>query len=326
MAFNNEYVPPEVAEYVKIAKLAHIEEGHTIKLRHLYESNGEPCSLNKSRALALTRSADGWVWYCHRCGTKGGLKKLFMSTQDALEYVKNRSVTKVKYSTDTFSLPPDVVRITQNDYHYSVRNIPWNAITWLRKYDIIPELLDRYFICWSPSLNRVIIPIHSSIYTVPNFKQTELIGWCGRDVDERSKEDRALLNIPKYLIKRKTSNRLIFASKGPLPSEEAPAVMVEDVLSAIRVSSAANCHAFAMLNTDVPRDLLDRLGHNRRIILWLDNNMTVKMIQMAANFRQLGYKVSYISTQKDPKCYNNQGIATTIRASMKSEGCGIHTN
>jgi DNA polymerase elongation subunit (family B) len=55
-------------------------------------------------------------------------------------------------------------------------------------------------------------------------------------------------------------------------------------------------------------------------------NQTDEFMKQVLEQRQLGYKVSYISTQKDPKCYNNQGIATTIRASMKSEGCGIHTN
>lgn len=313
------HIPDEVYEIINNKE--HFPEGTTIKVRHNYDDDGNVCSVHKSRALAITHKDGGWTWFCHRCGNKGGIKEFKMSASQVLEHIKERQ-SKVPLP-EGCQLPEDVVPITKNDINSGTRRCAWDALTWLLKYDMA-NYLDKYQFFWSPSLGRVITPITSSYWTVPDFTKRSLIGWIGRDPHERTKEERREKGIVKYLIRKSGTERPIYSAIPVLATEFCPVVITEDVISAIRVAGAMNCIAFAILCTDVPRSLLDRIGNRREVILWLDNDMTAKMIQETSRLRSLGYNLRYMSTQKDPKCYNDFGIQHVLKYILKSESTGVH--
>jgi hypothetical protein len=307
-------IPPEVYEIIKAEKL--VPEGATYKIRHHYDYDGVPCSVNKSRALSVTRKDGGWVWNCFRCGARGALKEMALSADEIRERLKQQPQ---KTPLDgSICLPDDTTRIGGKELRYNSRRIPWDAVTWLLKADIREHLLLQYFFGWSPSLHRVIMPIQSSEWTVENFEKSELLGWVGRDPVPRTKEERSKEHIPKYLTRRGNhGQRLLFTGFTEVTDETAPVIIVEDILSAIRVSDATNLRTIALLNTDIPRFLMDKITNKRRVILWLDNDMISKMIQYTSQFRQLGFDVRYVSTNKDPKCYNNVGIRQVVHTLTK---------
>lgn len=309
-------VPDEVMELIKANTMT---EGQTIKVVHQYEDDGTPCSLHKSAALAVTRRRGGWVWWCHRCRCRGGLKEIMRSGDQIREYLESAKVSESKplRPDEKIALPSDTVQIVAKDLVSTNRGIPWDVLTWLLKSNITKQILDNRFIGWSPYENRVIFPITTSEYTTDGkFTSPELVGWVGRDPIERDKETRVELGIPKYITRKAGGHDRIVYSAIPHLANTNVFAIVEDIASALHVSYAANCPAFAILSTDVPRKLLDKLttaNRNAPIVLWLDDDMHAKMIQETAKLRSLGYDIKFVRTHKDPKYYNYAGIRLMLK-------------
>jgi hypothetical protein len=237
-----------------------------------------------------------------------------MTVDQIKEYVKEAG--KKKPLSEGCTLPDDVVRIRQTDMSSNTRRVPWDAITWLLKYDMT-SYLDRYFFGWSPSFHRIIMPIpYSGLLCKGDYKGPKLMGWVGRDPLDRNKTERQQYNIPKYLIRKGGPQRPIFAAQPQVWDVSKPHVIVEDIISAIKVSEAGKCPAYALLNTDVPRWLMEAIGKSQSL-LWLDEDMNSKMIQVTAKYRSLGFDMRYVYTQRDPKCYNNVAIRKMLGYDFK---------
>jgi hypothetical protein len=319
-------VPDEVMDVIKSNLLA---EDETIKVIHQYDDDGVPCSLHKSAALAITRKRGGWTWFCHRCQCRGGLKEILRSGDQVKEYLESAKASTTKPLVPDFNinLPTDTRQIVPADLNSTQRNIPWDVVTWLLKSNITREILNSRFIGWSLSERRIIFPVTTSRYTCDGtFKGRELIGWVGRDPVERTKAERQEKGIPKYITRKAGGVPRIIYSACPIGNENLGMyVLTEDIASAEHVSFAAGCNAFALLSTDVPRSLLDRLSQENNkapIILWLDGDMTGKMISETAKLRTLGYDLRFVRTEKDPKYYSYTGIRLMLKK-MGSENSSV---
>jgi len=317
-------VPVEVYEVIDANKNCGI--GSTFKVKHEYKDTGEACSKFKSQALAITRTDWGWTWFCHRCGNKGGFKRMDnLSAEDIKERI--RTLTK-KEIDPVIHMPHDTIQIHPVDLAGNSGNIPWSAQTWLFENGISGYHLNLFFFGWSPLHRRVIIPVYSSPMTHINFDIPKLVGWVGRDPEKLTREERIKYKRPKYLTKKcKMNNRLLFAA-GPKVMDEINnqlcVILVEDAISAIRVFDASRCWGIGLLCDSVPRFLLDNIGLNKLIILWLDPNMHRKMIQDCIAFRSLGYNIRYVLSKKDPKHYQDYEIRTIIAAASASAN-GVNT-
>ena len=302
-------IPAEVYDIVNLKGQA--PDGESFKVVHEYKDDGSICSKHKSKALAITKKNGGWVWYCHRCGSRGALKAMPMSAEEIKEYLSNQNQVKSP-TTGGVCIPSDTVRLFKDDLSPHTRKAPWDAITWLSMYKV-DNYMNKYYFGWSIEQKRIIMPIWSSEYVGSWLKRDTLMGWAGRDPTDRIKEERVKMNMPKYITRKGAGkDRVIFTAAGPGANSEGYKIIVEDIISAIRVSEAMKCYAFALLNADLPRDLMDSIGNKSKIILWLDSNMVNNMIQTSATYRQLGFDIDWVSTQQDPKKYSDEGIRTVI--------------
>lgn len=226
-------------------------------------------------------------------------------------------------------MPSDTEKIRPVDLSAHEGVIPWTAKTWLLDNNITGYHLFSHYFGWSKLYRRIIMPVYSSSLSHINFQGPKLIGWVGRDPSKLTHEERISYKMPKYLTKKcKMNNRLIYTAGPKTSKSENPGlcvVLVEDIVSAIRIFDASACWGLALLCDSVPRFLLDNIGINRSIILWLDPNMHRKMIQDCIAFRSLGYNIKYVLSKKDPKHYKDHEIRSIVIEAAQSKH-GIRTD
>jgi hypothetical protein len=271
------------------------EVGQTRRIVH------QACSEGKSPALSVIRKSDGFWFYCFRCRELKGFAGDHHKSPAEVEQMLDNLRKQVPYEAqDVIYLPEDCVQMEdgRND------GIPNKAYRWV--WDSMldkPELL-TYGFKWSPSYERVIIPIYEYA-EVSNRVATKLIGWVGREVDCRNKEERKTKGVPKYLTRKSSEYEHIFFHAPNFKSDKY--VIVEDILSAIRVSDALHCNAIALLTTFFPKRLMLKL-RKMSIVVWLDNDQRDTMLKYQAQMSQFKIASRVIISAKDPKKYNDLAI------------------
>lgn len=96
--------------------------------------------------------------------------------------------------------------------------------------------------------------------------------------------------------------------------EGTPVVLVEDILSAIRVGRVTS--AVSLFGSHIPKDwipLLTRLS--REYILWLDEDKYAESLKQARMLRTLGLNATVVRTPEDPKAYD----VSTIRKVLDTD-------
>lgn len=140
------------------------------------------------------------------------------------------------------------------------------------------------------------------------------MGWLGRSVKFATKYEFAANKTAKVITKkRKGVDRLYFhACPVMTRTSQQPAVVVEDVFSAIAVQQATDWDAFALLGNYASVQLMSKIGYNRPIVFWLDQDMKGKMLKYVSLFSRRGYNVKMVCTEKDPKKYTPAQIQTHL--------------
>ncbi len=114
---------------------------------------------------------------------------------------------------------------------------------------------------------------------------------------------------PKWMNVYKSGRKDTFFIAKNMFSQEV--VIVEDILSAIRVSHTVD--AYAMLSTHIPEDLILMLSEMyRSILLWLDRDKGMKIMILARRYRAFGINARAILSEKDPKYYSDKEIRRFI--------------
>lgn len=291
---------------------------YTKRIKHFYSKGGDICSKDKDAACSITRTVNGWIWNCFRCGEFGFVPLENLSPKDSLVILKEKLFNEKVKSYDKVCLPEDYIRINI----VSIEEIPREARDWLRSNEIgVVTCIDND-IGWSSFYKRIIFPI----YSYENNSTKELIGWLGRDIYNLTKEQRKKEKIPKYILKRDSNvKHPIYKIKGTVrypASYKNLVVIVEDILSAIKINKVIDCTTIALLNTFIPPNLiLDNL--TKKYIIWLDKGQELNMINYVNKFSSYGARVKTIMTDLDPKKYNNEKInkyiARTIRRFFRRE-------
>lgn len=271
--------------------------GQIKRVTHLKRQDGTNCSRGKDAALSIVRKADGWWFLCFRCGYSGYIGDS-LKTGDEIEAVLNGLRAEKEFeSLDCITLPADFIRMGEEPEE---EGIPYTAYNWFWEVNITGENFERFNVGWSPVHSRVIVPIYEYATNGEQLAR-KLIGWIGRDVRKLTKTERKAGKISKYLTRKSSDYKRIFFHA---PWKSDTYVIVEDVLSAMKINQVCKVNTFALLTSFVPISMLFKL-RGKNVILWLDSNMLDVMVKATGKGNLLGTHTNYIHTSKDPKYYND---------------------
>lgn len=277
--------------------------GDTIRLCHRFKRDNSVCSMHKDNAMTVHRYVGGWWWKCFRCNESGFVHADYTSPE---ENVKRLMQAPVKHNPvdAEVSLPYDCFNMHEAQMQYN--DLAWQ---WLWKYDMTDELMEQYQVAWSPSYKRIIFPVWDMYLGNQGAVGKDLIGWVGRcpynlPKDQRQKEKR-----PKWLTKRSLDVETLRYYVYRNASEWT--VLVEDVVSAIKVAHSANVNTIALLNKHISKNLMKKL-QGLSCIVWLDDDAKGDALDFVARMNTLGIKTRMISTLKDPKALPSDHIEKLI--------------
>lgn len=264
------------------------ESPGTVNIYHCKEGPGND-------RLYITRSEDGnaILAYCHHCGKRG------VYNVSALEAYKSR---KKREDADYVVSHKGTRRLTlPKDYTGDIREFSAAAQLWLYKAGLTDEEIKHYALGYSPSLDRVILPV---------YKGGDLAMFQSRRVsklDEGHKyKTYKLYDAPFIVDNRDYCHHL---------------VIVEDILSAIRVGRT--CSAHAMLGTGMKDKRINELRKlYKSVIIWMDDdNKEVKKAQLVLkNKLEMYFDPVWLVTGvgSDPKLLTDKEIKIVLDKTIKT--------
>jgi hypothetical protein len=277
----------EVAEAIDaIPSNVRYREGFSTRINH------SQCSKGKSDALVITREKDGWVFYCFRCESNGRIpdKGSKRAVAERLKF-RDKSTSDAKLPSSGFCLPTDSIDILERCYGVDVSK----AKAWLYSGGLDDSDIKKFNIKWSPNWSRVIFPIE---------RNGRLEAWIGRDVNYQKGVSKG----SKYTKQqRKGTDRMDFKIDG-----DNRMVIVEDILSAIKVNKVTGASTWALLTTYFDPNAIASL-RNKVVYFWLDSDMKHKIIKMVAKMRSHGVDAHVVLTDRDPKHCSDRLIKNLIR-------------
>lgn len=98
------------------------------------------------------------------------------------------------------------------------------------------------------------------------------------------------------------------------PLEASRLVIVEDAISAIKVSQNVWVDAMPLLGSHLPLHKITRIRNAAysECIVWLDHDKYKEAMNIAEKIRFTGIKVKVVTSDLDPKCYSTEEIARKI--------------
>lgn len=166
--------------------------------------------------------------------------------------------------------------------HYS-ETIPEEYRKYLEKYELTKDEISRFL--WSETYQRLSYPIYRESSRVAEYLRSN------------TKQPKALYIGEKVLH---------FIGEG------FPTVLVEDILSAIKVGRYAKCSP--VWGSALKKDLRIQLKNEKHVVFWLDSDMYKEAIKQASILRSLGIPSSVIYTEQDPKELTSSQIQKQLRA------------
>ena len=169
--------------------------------------------------------------------------------------------------------------------------LPYEARAWLGQYQLARLDLNRNHIMWSERWSRIIFPY---------FNETELLAWQGRYVGEDKTK-------AKWFSQGKIHEII-----HPLQVNQRKAILVEDIVSAIKISRVYG--AIPIFGSSVSTKQILRLKTIvDEVWFYLDPDMRTKSVKMARLSELLGLKAHVIFSDKDPKEHSHDDIANILR-------------
>jgi len=249
-------------------EIKNCQDGEQIRVDHV----GCPAGEDTRGRLYIKNVGEKYIAFCHNCGTSGSWRAGKQS------WIKRRRV-QTAAETGKVELPSNM--------EYDPDNWPVAARVWLAQAMDVEYAAD-YGIGWSEYHGRLVLPF---------YVLDELAGYQTRRI---LREDDG----PKYLTYR--NKKLPGANL--LESEGAPLVLVEDILSSIKVSSAGYS-SMALLSSNMNGELLTLVNKVTppKVFIWLDddNHQVRKHQRDLAKRVGLTYPVEIVRTSgKDPKVHS----------------------
>jgi hypothetical protein len=217
---------------------AHLRPGEQTRINHV----DCPAGRDTRGRLYIKRKDDNTLLaYCHNCGEYG------ISSSNKTRAIRDLLIENEVAQRDgagELLLPDDIER--NIDYW------PGQARLWPLKYGISPTEVYENNICYSPSWNRIILPV---------YENGKLAFWQGRAVDKGQD--------PKY-VSAKSHPKVMFWAHAPKPGN--CIFIVEDMLSAIKMSRFADAVAMLGTSPDLPC-LTSRIANYKKVGVFLDPDL-----------------------------------------------------
>ena len=261
-----------------------------VAVRQKYCPFCEPDKVS-SHGFVVTRMRNGYSMWCHRCHTKWfvpcngqplSVLRQDLRTKRDRENSKQLAETVVK---QTVVLPSDFTL-----------DIPASGLLWLRTYGVTDAEIKRYRFGYSPSLDRLILPV---------FREEGLVFWQGRNLSADTTRH-------KYLNVRTGRSDVVMTIRN---DKSEYVVVVEDILSALAVARAGY-NAIALLGSYVNFKLLTPVlseWKSKKIRIWLDADKRKECCKYSRQLSAIGINSApIILPTKDPKEYNNEDITKFV--------------
>ncbi len=231
-----------------------------------------------TNAAIVNHNIKYYSLYCNACGHNPVEQKGIQTLEELARIEElNTEASKSSFLQDgKIILPKDITD-----------DIPIEGRLWLYQGGISPTTWKKYGIKYSPSLQRVILPVESN---------NEVVWFQGRAIHKGQK--------PKYLQPSHDKGDTLFAVQD---RQSETAVITEDILSAIRVGKCVD--AFSILGTKISTGQAFKLSKYKKVYTWLDNDKAGK--EGAYNIRRalhLLTDVGNITSDVDPKNLSNKEI------------------
>ena len=178
--------------------------------------------------------------------------------------------------------------------HDCTKAIDYKALEWLSKYEITRQEVIGNDLLWSPSRQMLVFPIRGA--------NNDLLAWQGRSFGDAGKG--------KWFSQGPIHNMLHILALDKFP--DCGIIIVEDIVSAIKVSRYAPC--MPLFGSELSLQLRLRLRHlTRKLVIWLDEDKWANAVGYAHSMEILGVVTHVIYTEKDPKECDDTLIKESIR-------------
>lgn len=285
------YLTPQ--EWDEYLPLAPERDGDQIATNHCKDG------ANNAR-FYIKRSGNKLLAFCHHCGKRG------------IYYLDDHNLPDLKARWDRLQTPPearDGEIYLPYDITHDVREWPQQAHVWLLSASITPDEASKdYGIRYSPFYSRIILPVYHS---------GDLVGYQSRKVFDQGDP------FPKYLSRFKSKD-LSYYYLLNRSGNGTECVVVEDILSAIRINRDTGLAACAVLGNFPSDHCLNWLvSRYSKITIWFDDdNAQVKanQLRLKNTLDQYGVQTRVIKTGRDPKKETAEGISDYLGHNPESDG------
>lgn len=289
-------------ECLDLIKDLDLDEGEQINTFHCKDGKGND-------KLYIKRNKDGYLFYCHHCSQRG-----FVSLRSlASRSLPHRPATARNSISDGATYKPSVSDGgTKGGIHESVQvYLPRDAVNgikrwpsvdakvWILKHGIPMADIDTAGICWSDNLSSIIFPRYCEGHLV-SFQTRKFPAGDG----------------PKYLTYG--DSKAVYdalKTKGEGSGDAKRVVLVEDMLSALKVSQIAS--AFVLGGTAIKDEQLKHLlkSFNKFDIMLDNDNWQVKTNQykLYKKLSLFSRDVRVIEVDKDPKEYSLEELKELLK-------------
>lgn len=260
-----------------------------------------PAGTDTKRRLYIKRVSHGYLFYCHHCGLRGRYRERFSAIKSLAKTggLSKRptgcSITAVHGASGPtkskrYCIPEGASK--------RLSDWPVEARKWVLQYGITKEEVELYGICYAPTARRVVLPLYDGSDLASYQTRRIYVG------DEK----------PKYITYRNYDCIGYFANRG---ARNNICVLVEDYLSAVKVSRQADCYYLqgTTISTAMACWIL-RQGYKQAFVWLDDDNRTVKKNQIVLkNTLDLFIpKVEIVHTSGvDPKAHTDEEIKRILR-------------
>lgn len=250
------------------------------------------CS-GSSKSLKIERKEDGSiVANCYRCG------KYYLNakTDERLRSLSSGHTTgrEISSAVHARGRARDASGVLPSDRTPDLKRWPEQQRHWIKRSGVTCDELSANGICYSPSVAGVVLPIHS------------MGTYQGYQV-------RSDYPNPKYYTSHDDRADSLWGFIAS-PSVDSTLVVVEDILSGIRVARVSD--ALVLFGNDIKTSAVGWLIENKydKIMVWLDNDNGQVIRQAQKIKRRLDFlsHVSIIRHPTDPKNMSDADIQEAI--------------
>lgn len=258
-----------------------LEQAENLPVGHKARVNCDECG-NSNNSVTINHHFDKFTYYCYACGHTEIRSKGKLTLAE---------LTRLKELNEQASTFRDTEIVLPSDF---TTDIPLVGRLWLYSGGISPSTWKRYGIGYSNSLKRVVMPVYNS--------DGRLIWYQCRAVEKGQS--------PKYIQPSADKSKVVFKGKNDDKSYRT-VVVVEDIMSAIRVSKFINCTS--ILGTKLSTWHINFLSKYSRVITWLDSDRAGQTgAYQVRKSLSLVTEVGNIVTELDPKKLTDEQIRNEL--------------